>query len=328
MIKRENPFTPIYKICNNGTNEEKYEIIKRGELTVPRYIDVELTNNCNFRCCFCPTGTRSMNRSKGFMPDTVVDEMIANINKYNIPGVRFIRWGEPTLHPKYIEILRRVKTETKAAVHINTNGSLLTEEHMQALVDMGLDSLKYSFQGADEGTYNEMREGGDYYKLLNGIKRLNEIRGDKPVPFIQISTTLTGETLDQVEAFKKDVEGLCDYYNIGYTKLNHLNVEAMNVSEEEKKKIRALKERETNNHQYVSVCYESFDKLSINWNGDVTLCNNDYDNFLIVGNILDMDLKQIFTSRAADQYRQVIARGEHGNIRCCSFCYEHAPLTK
>lgn len=327
MSQLENPFVPIYRKINGGTNQEKYDMIKNGDVQLPYYLDVELTNFCNFNCCFCPTGTKAMQRMRGHMPDNVADAIAENVKKYNIPAVRFIRWGEPTLHPNYLSILEKVK-KTGALIHINTNGSLLDEEQIQKLLDMHLDSIKFSFQGADEGTYNEMREGGDYLRLLDIVRKFHEMRGEKDYPYIQISTTLTGETAEQIEGFKSDIGDYCDYYNVGYTKLNHLNVDTMNIDEEEKKKIRRLQEHETINHTFRPVCVEAFDKLSINWNGDVTLCCGDYDNFMLVGNILDMDLKQIFNSRAADIYRDAIAKMQYGKIKCCSNCYETVPLTK
>ena len=139
---------------------------------------------------------------------------------------------------------------------------------------------------------------------------------------------MTGETAAQVENFKRDIENICDYYNIGYTKLNHLDVDSMNISDEEKEKIRVLQQHEKIHHVYNPICVEAFDKLSINWNGDVTLCCCDYDNFMIVGNILDMDLRQIFTSNAANAYRDIIVKRQYGKIKCCASCYQTVPLTK
>lgn len=326
-MKRTNPFSDIYHKCNNGNNIEKYTEIKEGRVQLPRYLDVELTNICNFKCCFCPTGTKSMQRTQGYMTDEVAVAIAENIKRYQIPAVRFIRWGEPTLHPKYIEIMDKIRKEG-ALIHINTNGSLLDEKQLHRLRDIHLDSIKFSFQGADEGTYNEMREGGDYKRLLNIIRQLYKLRGESEWPYIQISTTLTGETIEQIENFKRDVEDYCDYYNIGYTLLNYLNIDKMNIDEKEKKKIRRLQENEKNNHVYQEVCAEAFDKLSINWNGDVTLCCSDYDNFMIVGNILDMDLKQIFNSHAADMYREIISKKQYSKIKCCSTCYDVIPLTE
>lgn len=206
--------------------------------------------------------------------------------------------------------------------------SRLIHAQMQRLLDMNLDSIKFSFQGADEGTYNEMREGGDYERLLGIVQRFHELRGDRAYPFIQISTTLTGETAEQVAQFKHDIGAFCDYYNIGYTKLTHLNVDAMHIDATEKEKIRKLQQQESIRKTYRKNCPEAFDKLSINWNGDVTLCCMDYDNFMIVGNILDHDIKEIFNARATEVYRKAILAGELGKIKCCSTCFETVPLTK
>lgn len=253
--------------------------------------------------------------------------MIENIKKFRIPGVRFIRWGEPTLHPDYIGIVKRAK-EAGALVHINTNGFTMDEAQIKALIEAGLDSIKFSFQGADAGTYSQMREGGDYNKLLNVVRKMYEIRGSLSYPYIQVSTTLTSETAKQVEQFKREISRCCDYCNIGYTKLAHLDIDSMNISDEEKKEISELKEHEAISHTYRDFCPEAFDKLSINWNGDVTLCCADYDNFMIIGNILDNDLRQIFTSKAAEFYRDIIIKKQYGRIRCCKYCYETVPLQK
>lgn len=326
-MERINSFVNIYKKCNNGNNKEKFDLIRCGKVSLPRYIDVELTNFCNFRCCFCPTGTKSMRRIKGFMSDVVIEALLSNIEKYNIAGVRFSQWGEPTMHPKYMEIIKKVK-DIGAAVHINTNGSYLDEAQIKKLIDIRLDSIKFSFQGADEGTYNEMREGGDYNHLLDIVKQMYQLRGDKPYPYIQISTTLTGETIEQINNFKHDIESYCDYYNIGYTKLNHLNVADMKIDEKEKEKIRQLQQREKIQHVYSEVCPEAFDKLSVSWNGNVTLCCRDYDGYLVIGNILDLDIKQLFNSNAANQYREIIAEKQYARIKCCSDCYQTVPLHK
>lgn len=326
-MKRINPFVKYYQQLNNGTNEEKYKLVKEGIVNLPRILDVEFTNLCNFNCCFCPTGTRSMKRMKGFMPKAVSDKLVESVKKYHIPGVRVIGWGEPTLHPEWLDILENIHTGG-GIIHLGTNGSRLSEDNIKALIDMQIESIKFSFQGADAESYNEMRDGGDYDTLIETVKTMYKLRGDLMYPYIQISTTLTVESEEQVKNFRTAIEPYCDYCNIGYTMLNHLSVDAMNVSEEKKEKIRKMQEHESINHTYRKVCSDAFDKLDLHWNGDMTLCCSDYENFLLVGNIMDMDVKEIFNSNIANLYRDVIVKGEYGKIECCSNCYETVPLTK
>ncbi|SQC03121.1 radical SAM protein [Clostridium tetanomorphum] len=163
-MKRINPFKKIYDICNGDDPKEKY----LNQPNFPRYIDIELTNHCNYRCLMCPVGTGIMCRETGYMSDVVYEKILEEIKVYKTP-LRFIRWGEPTLHNNFIHYIKKAKN-LGIICHFNTNGTLLTEEQLGQLVDIELDSIKFSFQGIDEKSYKEMRNSDYFKKLLNKIK--------------------------------------------------------------------------------------------------------------------------------------------------------------
>ena len=325
-MKLFDPFLPIYKKCDIGTNQEKYERICSGQLEVPRYLDIEPTNNCNFHCRFCPLGTGIIKRSKGYMSDETVDRLCEDVKKYGVGGVRLVGEGEPLLHPKVFDIVKKFKA-VGVLVHIITNGSLLTEEKARKLIEAGLDGIKISFQGTDEGTYGEMRIGGDYLKTLQVVRSLYSMRGAATRPYIQVSTTITEESNEQVEQFKADIGEFCDFYNIGRTQFNHLDVDQMTVSKQEKEQIRKLKTHETMQKVFKSNCPEMFDKITVNWNGDMTLCCMDYWDDMIVGNIHEMNLQEGFLSAKADRLRRLIVDGKQGEIPPCARCYDLIPLS-
>lgn len=158
IMKRINPFLEIYRQCNGLSNFEKYKALRDSEFAVPLYLDIELTNYCNMHCHMCPVGTGNMKREKGFMSDKIFMKILHNVMKYHIQGVRFIRWGEPTLHPNFLEWAGLLKQEG-ILVHFNTNGLLLNEAVMGEILNKEIDSIKFSFQGIDELTYEEMRGG-------------------------------------------------------------------------------------------------------------------------------------------------------------------------
>lgn len=145
--------------------------------------------------------------------------------------MRLIRWGEPTLHPEFLTILQKLK-DTGKAVHFNTNGTLLNRDNIKGIIDMGIDSVKFSFQGVDKASYEEMRYGSSWDKLIENIQLMNELRGNLEKPYIQISTTTTSETDEQIDDFKKEISPLCDYINVGRTKLCHLDIERMRIPDE------------------------------------------------------------------------------------------------
>lgn len=317
---RKNVFSSVYKKNNEGTNKSKYLECKSRKS--PLYIDVELTNHCNLQCYMCPVGTFAMKRQRGYMTMETVDKICAELMDSSIEGVRLIRWGEPTLHPQFIEILRKFKNTNKL-IHFNTNGTLLDRAMIEKIVEMDIDSVKFSFQGCDEKSYLEMRSGSSWDKVMENICLFNEIRGNKEKPFIQISTTLTDETEEKKDNFINAIENKCDYYNIGKTQLCHLNIDKMIISEERKQKFKDLQSRESLSCRHFSVCEEVFDKLSINWDGSVSACCIDYDDMLIVGNINENSLSEIFCNSKMNEIREIIRDSDYDKIGLCRTCYDY-----
>lgn len=317
--RRTNPFKSIYQICNSGNSEEKLANLP----SFPRYIDIELTNSCNFRCLMCPTGNFSQRRKKGFMKDEVYYEILNNIRQNKTP-VRFIRWGEPTMHPKLINYISIAKKEG-ILCHINTNGSFLNDDNIAELIDAGLDSIKFSFQGVDAKSYSEMRNIDYYNELIEVIKLFYGIRGDREKPYIHVSTTVTYEDTKTIRQFKAELMKITDLVTVGRTVLEHIDIEKTRLGKEEVDTIKWLKEQESVVKKHPE-CPEVFDKMSINWDGTVSACCSDYDNKMVVGDIRVQSLKEIWNCKKMNQYREMLANMQHDKLELCKTCYDYHGL--
>lgn len=130
----------------------------------------------------------------------LVEKICEELRDSSICGVRLIRWGEPTMYPQFLEILRKLKGTGKA-VHFNTNGILLDHASIAEIVAMEIDSVKFSFQGVDKVSYEEMRHGSSWEKLMENIRLMNELRGSCEKPYIQIPTTTTDEPQEKISQF-------------------------------------------------------------------------------------------------------------------------------
>ena len=272
-IKRSNPFSSIYKQLNAGTGEKTF---------MPLLIDIEPTNCCNFNCIFCLTGMKSLTRNSGFMDELLFQSIINEAERYNI-AIRFSRWGEPILHPKFMNFLEQTK-QKGLLCHFNTNGSFLDEEKMKHILDIKVDSIKFSFQGTNEKTYGEMRYGESFDKLVQTISKFSKLRGDRPYPYIHASTTITYESAEMVEKFKVLLSAYCDYVTVGNTNLSNIMPHIEKIPKKYKAILQKIKteERISNIH---GQCNEVFAKLSVNFDGSVTCCCSDYDNYMLVGDL-------------------------------------------
>lgn len=317
MVDRNNPFKPIYDVCNTGNPVEKLESLP----SFPRYMDIELTNTCNFKCLMCPTGTGSSKRSKGMLSEEVFEKLLAEITPHKT-ALRFIRWGEPMLHKSLISFIER-SHNAGVMVHINTNGSLMDEAMMTKLLESGLDSIKFSFQGVDRKSYHEMRNIDFFEQLLLTIEKFHGMRGERKIPFIHISTSITYETKEQVHQFQERTKGIADLVTVGRTILDYMDPsQSTRLSDVERYRLQTLKEQESVVKKHME-CPEVFDKLSLNWDGTVSACCNDYDNKMIIGDFRKDSLQTIWNSMQMNRYRGILSKMEHHKLFLCKSCYDN-----
>jgi radical SAM protein with 4Fe4S-binding SPASM domain len=92
-------------------------------------------------------------------------------------------------------------------------------------------------------------------------------------------------------------------------------------SAEAVEKINILRKQETIKKEYTP-CSEVYQKLSVNWDGKVTCCCGDYDDFLIVGNISDDTLFNLWNnSKELKAFRELLDNMLHRSLTLCSTCY-------
>jgi len=316
---RTNPFEPHYRIINTIDPVEKLASMP----DFPRLMDVELTNICNFHCLMCPVGTNVQQRPKGCMSEEVFTRVLDQAAEYSTP-LRFILWGEPTLHPHWLEWMETA-VRRGVPVHFNTNGSRITEADMRRLVASGVQSVKFSFQGVDQASYREMRNTDYFEELLAKVKLLHEIRGAAPSPFIHISTTVTYEGPELVAAFRERTQAFTDKVSVGRTELERFDVSKAKLSEEERAALARMKGEEHLVRKHPK-CPEVFDKLSVYWDGRVSPCCRDFDGAMLVGDVRQQTLKEIWTSDKVGFYRSCLARGEYDRFQLCKVCWDYHGL--
>ena len=319
MILRNNPFQSIYQKCNQGNSRAKLKELP----FFPRYIDIELTNRCNFHCLMCPTGTGMVKRKKGTLDNSIFNMILEQIRPNKTP-IRFIRWGEPLLHPELFNYIKKLHS-IGSIVHINTNGSLMNEEIIEKIIASNLDSIKFSFQGVDKKSYSEMRNIDFFDQLLKIIELVHKKRGNRKKPFIHISTTITYENAQQVSQFKEQANQYADLVTVGRTILEHIDPTKVKLNESAIQTLIELKKQESVVKKHPE-CPEVFDKLSINWDGTVSACCGDYDHKMLVGNLKSNTLAEIWKNRPMNRYRTLLAEMRHDEITLCSTCYDYHGL--
>lgn len=316
-----NPLKPLYESFNRGDPAEKYANLP----DFPRMLDVEPVGLCNFKCLCCPTGLNALKRSQGFMKWDVWRSIVDQCEPHGT-ALRPYGWGEPTLHPRIIDMIAYASA-ADLWTHMNTNGSKITPDFARSLVNAGLTSIKFSFQGADRETYAEMRQTDFFDGMLKAIRMMRDARGDDSLPYISASTTTTYETPEMIEEFRGIMVPLVDELSVGKTIFGFLDLSAARIKPEQRKTLERLVAEESVIKRHPDPCPEVYSKLSIHWDGSVRVCCNDVTGESFLGSVVDTPISEIWRHPQIEAYRERLARKDY-DAPLCRDCWDYLDLTE
>ena len=140
---------------------------------IPPRIVIELTNRCNLNCPYCLVGQQnnqgsvdhnSLNRPMGKMDINLGEKIIKEAKDFGIKEVMLTFQGEPLVHNHFVDFIKLTKKYNLRAV-VFTNGLLLNKDLTRNIICSGLDSIRFSVDGATETTYQANRVGGTFEKV-------------------------------------------------------------------------------------------------------------------------------------------------------------------
>jgi wyosine [tRNA(Phe)-imidazoG37] synthetase (radical SAM superfamily) len=142
-----------------------------------KYVSLEAHTVCNQSCYFCPVSIAP--REDYFMPTEVYERIVGELAAYRdtIEAVFMINYNEPTADRRFVEQVRTIKAAGLPPA-VLTNGSGLTPDRIDALVEMGgLRFLSINLSTLDRERYRRDR-GGDHLPVV--LRNLEHAR-DKPL---------------------------------------------------------------------------------------------------------------------------------------------------
>ena len=165
----------------------------------PKNIHFSITNRCNLLCSFCGQNKKKWTREEELTFDdyrTLLDEVALMKNR----TVSF-SGGEIFVHPHIEKILAYCSEKKITISMILTNGTLLKEKQINALIDASPDYIGFSLDGTEE-VHDQVRGiKGSYAKTIAAIESINRIKKEKGLsrPSVGVNFVMTGETMGSME---------------------------------------------------------------------------------------------------------------------------------
>jgi radical SAM protein with 4Fe4S-binding SPASM domain len=110
--------------------------------------------------------------------------------------------GEPFCNPDFMEIVRESKRRG-LYVEFANNGNLLSEERMDALIEMGVDNVQFSVDAATKETHEKIRAYSRFERVCEAIRKLGEKVGHSGAgkPDRRMTFTMSRENIAEAAEF-------------------------------------------------------------------------------------------------------------------------------
>jgi len=156
-----------------------------GDKAAPQRVLLYPTNSCNLKCLFCFQRLNPYDYSD-IMPKSKWLAITKELCEMKVDTLQISGGGEPFLAQD--TVLDMMKITKKYAVNgrLVTNGTLLTEDTIKFIIELGWDNIIFSIDGPDAKTHDRLRGiKGAFDRTTASIKSFTklkkEFKSDKPL---------------------------------------------------------------------------------------------------------------------------------------------------
>jgi len=267
----------------------------------PRFIQIETLIGCDAECPFCPQ--RDIDRLPRRMPDETWIKIVDDTRGLGITYRPFLQ-NEALLDTRLARIVAYIKQDPTAHVELNTNAHALSEDRAAALIDAGIDLVRFSIDAFTAETYARDRVGLDFRRVVENIERFASMarRSGRTVTtevrMIDMESN-RGEQRDFVSYWTDRVDRvlIVPLYNWPWTE----GVEMVRKP-----------------------CIKMRDEMFFYTDGSAVLCCWDIAGRAVIGNVNKASVLEIWNGAERRRLAELLARGERDRILLCSRCDAYA----
>ena len=273
---------------------------------LPDIVQIESTNLCNAKCVFCPRD--EMHRQQGVMDMELYRKVVDECAALGITHVRMHNYGEPFLDRRLVEKVRYAKTRGIAEVGMISNGSLITADVAQGLIDAGLDAINISVDASGKETFEQTRVNLDYDTVIDNIRTLVRLRREagRTRPKLILSFVRQQDSADE-QAFIETWRDIADKIHV--TDLHNWAGTLHTRSD------------------VAYPCYRLWLTFTVLWDGRVSLCCADFDGRHVLGDLRTSTIREIWNAPAYRAVRrQHLESGGPEICRSCDLPKKDSPL--
>ncbi|MGB0683472.1 MAG: radical SAM/SPASM domain-containing protein [Magnetovibrionaceae bacterium] len=305
-----------------------YELRTTGD-TRPVHLGLGLTNYCNHKCPWCyinwhQSGRASERSGAGDRTRRAINaedrilEAVGEAVEMGLKAVTIAGDGEPTLHPRFPEILDRLKA-MGLDIGIFSNFGTANDACLDAMA-RNCFFVRGSIDAASKEVHAYTHGAEDFDAVIANLRRLVDLRGENKRPIIGVQYVMNHKNIWEVPRAAEFYKSLgVDYLTLKPAYKNELNpahpenevdvAEAIRLMTAAKSqetssfkvyaKFPQLKEvvgHKTNGGRYYKKCQATPLSPYLDEDGNVEMCGNLKGRGTTMGNVFESSFQEIWAS--------------------------------
>lgn len=306
-LRMKNRLKKIKALSKNLDLEPQYkkEKLPKGSL-------IEITNTCNLDCVMC--NTKMSKRPVGFMEPQNFEMILRQLKGIGINTVGLHTVGEPFMY-KNLEELFEIAERYGFGIWLSTNGQFPQRiEQLYRRFPNSANSYRLSIDGATPKIFEFIRRGASFDKLIESLETIHKINHEKPNYriYLSIDSVLSMSNMFEAPIFFKAFVKYCWPENIYFHIINGLSPDTTYFWKEFP--FSGL-------IRYNVPCCMPFRNIYFTYGGKATLCCRDYEEELVIGDIGEKSILELWNSPEAESIREKHLNPDKMDIKACSKCY-------
>lgn len=157
------------RLFNALLNRAEMRLGRTRLLSRPYKLTIDVTNKCNLRCPFCPTGRHVVGRPAGSIGIDEFRSIIDELAPYAF-SLDLFDWGEPFFNPELPRLIEYAHAKGLVTTISSNLSFKLSDDLITSVIRGGLTYLTASVDGADQPSYEAYRRGGNFELVLRNLE--------------------------------------------------------------------------------------------------------------------------------------------------------------
>jgi len=295
----------IYKILESkfGDRFKDYrkkwdQITEKKVFDYPLHLNFELVSGCNLNCEYCVRSSSFKKIKEKIISFDKYSEIIREGVKNNLYSIELNGLNEPLLQKEIGKYIKFAKDMGIMIISLHTNATLLDKKMAISLIESGLTLLIFSVDAFKKETYEKMRKGANYERMVENINNFLRIKKEMNVDFPLSKMAFIKNKINYNE--------LVEYVKFWKDKVDVISTSHFCNPFEGEDKYEDIEKRYRLDDFEIFPCTEPYQRLLISSNGVVYPCCSFFGENFPVGDVYKDSIKNIWNGKKMKKIRESI----------------------